>query len=123
MDKHVDITEIIVRDEDGEIDMTETLSAFEDIVLAWEEEGQADNTAILQALNKAFDKHHGKALSVQALTFEVMNVLGLSVDSLGSVQNNVSSVVKANPALFEQTRGPNGGTRRIADKPRATTSA
>src|SRR4051812_36863497 len=123
MNNHtVNISDVVVRDPDGDLDMAETLEAFEAVVLAWEEENNANNETVLTAVNSVYEKNPGKPFSLQALTFEVMKELDASSDVLGTIQGQVNSVIKSNPTVFETTRGKGGGTRKIADKPVVATA-
>lgn len=108
------LKDYVVKDDSGQIDVEATESKFANDLASFLSFGDEYSERAEKAVHAVFNKHPGQKLSVPALvTFATYDA---SIEDHPSLVQAVKDYIAANQGeggLFEVTRGPGGGIKRI----------
>ena len=111
----INVSEMVVRDETGCVDIEGTVATFRGELYSWLQEVEYQTALIADAVSKVFDSHKGVCINMPALVSMTLNILGATPTNYADLSEKVGAYVRTSKALFAVSKGKGGGVRRIAD--------
>ena len=116
MEKINGLEELAVRGTDGAIDVSATLTAIGEQLLARAEYEAGLGERISAAVHSVFDANLGKTLASPALASFAATAMGVTPSNYAETVAAISLWVRHNPE-FKVAKGKNGGCSRVCDTP------
>lgn len=111
----INVSEMVVRDETGCVDIEATVASFRGELYTWMQEVEYTTALISQAVSSVFDAHKGACINMPALTSMALHILGATPTNYADLSEKVGAYVRTSKSLFAVSKGKGGGVRRIAD--------
>lgn len=109
------MSEMVVRDDNGSVDVDGTIVAFKNELYSWVQEVEYETSLVGAAVNVVFDNHKGANINMPALTSMALNILGATPANYAHLSEMVGDYVRTSKAQFCVSKGKGGGVKRIAD--------
>jgi hypothetical protein len=113
-----ELNDTVVRNDDGTINVDESLVAFEEHLTGLMAQEEALTEGIAREVHAVFNLHLGVALPVPSLTSIVVQRLGVDYTQFKVMTSAVATYVRNNTAEFTIAKGKGGGARRNCDTPK-----
>ena len=119
----INLATFAVRDSDGELDLSATVTKFEGALLAYQAERETELATIGAAVHAVFDAHKGTNINMPAVTSLALQKLNVQPETYKALSERVQSFVRDNAgeresgAIFGIAKGKGGGCCRWEDVP------
>ena len=116
----INITDSIVRNVDGTLDLEGTLKALSPKVLSLVEKLDLETADIGLAVHKVFDTFKGTRLASDAVVSFALQHLTVTPETAGDITGKIKDFIKQNSgerdsSVFSTKRGRGGGVARWSD--------
>lgn len=116
----INISDSVVRNSDGSLDLEGTLKAITPKVIQLVEKLDNETLDIAKAVHTVFDMFKGSRLNTNAVVSFALQHLEVTPESAGELTGKITDYLKSNSgeqgsSLFSTKRGRNGGIARWDD--------
>ena len=111
----LNLSEMVVRDETGCVDVEGTIATFRNDLYTWLQEVEYETALIAGAVKEVFDNHKGVRINMPALVSMTLNILGATPSNYADLSEKVGAYVRTAKEVFLVSKGKGGGVCRIAD--------
>jgi len=111
----IKLSEFCVRDNTGNVNVTDTLSKFEGVLNQYQTSVQAEQNTIRSAIHAVFDNNRGTTLTMKVFKQLALQQMNAQPENYMVLNDKVRSFVR-NSSEFHVGRGAGGGVSRVADQ-------
>ncbi len=110
---NINFAQYIVRDSNGNLDVTATMSKFESDIVSYDASTRGDLETTAATIEAVFKKFNNANINMPALVSMVTAELKATPDTFALIAERVKNVVASSPK-FSVQKGRNGGVKFIA---------